>query len=149
MNGATLDARGRINVVGNAAGMQFNSNGNVTVAGDISVLAVTRTASFDRNNSSQFSFNGNVTVRGGRGNDRLELGRSVADGGDGFSRASFGAGSSVDGGANLNSFDDELSQTVGDPTILNWTDPTAPATRWVGPRLMVSPRSLIVCRCCR
>ena len=270
MNGATLDARGRINVVGNAAGMQFNSNGNVTVAGDISVLAVTRTASFDRNNSSQFSFNGNVTVRGaaanvifgagfgqvaknlvvnatsdalnftvsgtvtfggnvtitgrnapatvsvnsrtssvggnlaiqtgndadniaingmrvtgattirtaggsdtisiddgasftgptlidagagddflqfaranglfadavtftgkatirgGRGNDRLELGRSVADGGDGFSRASFGAGSSVDGGANLNSFDDELSQTVGDPTILNWTDPTTP-----------------------
>jgi hypothetical protein len=71
------------------------------------------------------TFTGVATVRTGTGNDLLELGRSDADGGDTTTSANFvAAGSTVDGGMNLNSFDDETGRIVGSPTLLNWTDPT-------------------------
>jgi hypothetical protein len=70
------------------------------------------------------TFTGKATIRAGVGNDQLQLGRSVADGGDGNSLAAFAAGSVVDGGLNLNSFDDETGQFTGSPSIIQWTDPT-------------------------
>lgn len=76
-------------------------------------------------NVNAVEFVGKATIRAGAGNDQLQLGLSVANMGDGFSLANFNtAGSSVDGGANLNSFDDETGQSTGTPMILNWTDPT-------------------------
>ena len=56
------------------------------------------------------------------------LGASVAVGGDANSRVVFsGTGSLIDGGAGINSFDDERAQFTGlalGTSITNWTDPT-------------------------
>lgn len=70
------------------------------------------------------TFTGKATIKSGAGNDTLALGVSLGSGGDGFSLATFGAGSSIDGGTNFNLFDDETGQFTGAPTITGWTDPT-------------------------
>ena len=69
------------------------------------------------------TFNGNATVRLGTGNDQMQLG--VA--GDPDGRVVFGAAGTltVDGDANLNTFDPQAGQY--DPTkvtALHFTDPT-------------------------
>ena len=72
------------------------------------------------------TFNGLTTIFAGTGNDTLLLGKAVAAGGNGNSNVVFAAaGSKIDGGAGLNSFDDEKAQfTTAPVAILNWTDPT-------------------------
>lgn len=88
------------------------------VGHDTISLAQTGTAGFGAR------FAGKATVLTRYGNDTLKLGSALIL----FSKAEFlGAGSKIDGGAGLNSFDDETGQFSGvalGTGIINWTDPT-------------------------
>ena len=73
------------------------------------------------------TFNAKAMVRMGIGNDTLALGLALLSGGDLNSRVAFGplGNLSVDGGLNLNLFDDEAGQfDASKVTTLNFTDPT-------------------------
>lgn len=69
-------------------------------------------------------FNNTVTIRTGTGNDTLQLGRSVSNGGDARSRIDFIVPATIDGGSNLNFYDDEAGQLIGAVNLFNLDDPT-------------------------
>jgi hypothetical protein len=71
------------------------------------------------------TFTGKATFLAGTGNDSLNLGVAAGDAGQAAVFAA--AGSKIDGGADFNSFDDELGDFSGivlGTGIINWTDPT-------------------------
>ena len=79
----------------------------------------------DTAQAAPVTFTGKATINTGAGADTLLLGLLA---GDANSRAVFvAAGSKIDGGTGINSFDDELGQFDGlilGTGILGWTDPT-------------------------
>jgi hypothetical protein len=67
------------------------------------------------------TFVGKATIKAGAGNDRLEAGRSLADGGDSHSLVAFNTQCSVvDGGTGNNIFNEALGQITGAPSVVNW-----------------------------
>ena len=108
-------------VIGN--GTTFNGQVSINTGGGADVLRIADQPGA----AAPVTFNAPATVQMGIGNDDLRLGLALLAGGDLNSRVAFGPAGSlrVDGGANLNTFDDEAGQfDVTRVTVLNFVDPT-------------------------
>jgi hypothetical protein len=100
----------------------FTGDVNVDLGGGADTLAVAN----EINMGGPVTFNGASRIRFGGGNDTVILGLAVGSGGDSNSQVVF-AGSgflNLDGGTNLNSFDDEAGQfDASNVTLVNFIDP--------------------------
>jgi hypothetical protein len=104
-------------------GSTFVGTVSVDLGGGADILAIADVPTA----TAPVTFNSAATVKMGIGNDALRLGLALANGGNANTNVLFGPTGSlnVDGGANLNTFDDEAGQfDIARVTTLNFTDPT-------------------------